>query len=1123
MRRPLEILSALFAMAALTAGGGHLLEQRISGRVVTGDGDLPVGKAMVVLDLRSSEEPVDCSSETNAEGGFEVTGLRDGIYDVLVTHEELVPAHDPLQIDVRGDRDSEPLLLRMKPGIEIRGKVCRSDTGVPLKGVEVTLTPSPPTPGDRFYPGGSRAGTSSADGTFLVRGLKEGNHTVTLAARGYLRRTLPDLPVSVSSPRLDFTLEPGYTLSGKVLDPDDQPVPGARVRVDLRPLSDRHRSQLSETKATTDEKGHYQIEGLAPGYPYRILAAHKGHALGWTGNVEVGPEAESREVHIHLRRGRSVRGRVLDEQGRALPDAQVASRVIPCGDSMSPEVTVLSGVEFSRTTTDERGEYHIRNLAGHCYTVEAEAEGLLPGSLEVRHGDWGSDERSAEDVDLHLRRPREVRGRVLDDRGVPVANVFVKADWQPKHDVTDPDGVFSVGGLAAGQHTLTASREGYQDAVFTTLVPCDDITLTLERSAVVTGRIRVPGQPGRVRVRVRVFGESGRERGTTAWAGDGVGEGRFEVAVAPGKHVVQAEAPGLAPARSPQIIAGPGEHVDSGSLSLLPGSVLRGTLRRRESGRPLQGVTVMCRPRRNLGFSREAATAEDGTFAVDHLPPGEYAVEAQDVWRSRHTPARFGPFAVTGRGDREVSLDTPGGGTLRGVLHVDGRPPAERLSVLKLFLLRDGREAFTGVVDADGTFECGGLSPGSYEVLIRGSRVGLHDFCSAPRQVRLRAGRVTEVSFDEPGPVPVEGHVTRGGRPLAGASIEARELWRGTETRDRHPDFTPAATTTNPAGRYRLALHGGRVHQMRVAETGADGWFEVAVELPERREPFPLDIALGSERLDGQVVEPGTVIPVEDVFVELFTPAEEKRSYLSVLRLRRAFSRTDAKGRFSFKHIHPGMYSVRLAGRTWTHGLVVKDTGSRQLRLELEPELRVEFHLVDPQGYPVEDADGIIRNPFGHFVAALSLDSWGIGSLPDLYAPPGSCEVTVIHPGFAPVRIPIDLDGKPRVYSRVLVQGGSLQVVVVDSSGNPVSRAEVSVLDDAGRQVLDDWIPADDIRGPSPPPGIRTGEQGRLHWSHLQPGEYRIRARKDALHSNEGSVTVVEGKMATIRRVLAAR
>ena len=102
--------------------------------------------------------------------------------------------------------------------------------------------------------------TSGADGSFVLRGLEEGEYSATVSRDGYGHKTASGLAVKAGAENVwpPITIPNGVALSGFVKDSKGQGIPGAQVLAiaigeSIRPLD-----------TTTDPEGRFRVDGLAP-------------------------------------------------------------------------------------------------------------------------------------------------------------------------------------------------------------------------------------------------------------------------------------------------------------------------------------------------------------------------------------------------------------------------------------------------------------------------------------------------------------------------------------------------------------------------------------------------------------------------------------------------------------------------------------------------------------------------------------------------------------------------------------------------------------------------------------------------------------------------------------------
>jgi hypothetical protein len=189
----------------------------------------------------------------------------------------------------------------------------------------------------------------------------------------------------------------------------------------------------------------------------------------------------------------------------------------------------------------------------------------------------------------------------------------------------------------------------------------------------------------------------------------------------------------------------------------------------------------------------------------------------------------------------------------------------------------------------------------------------------------------------------------------------------------------------------------------------------------------------------------------------------------------------------------------------------------------LDEGLTREIRILDQGGLPVDEAGLILRDVEGNLVADPVRDDDGSNWHPDRLSlpplPPGSYEVTVVHPDLAPVRLAVEIDETPRLWTATLTPGGSLEARVASPTGGPRAGATLSVLGPDGRDVFDDRIPAPSVIV-NPLSGPVTPPSGAITLGHLRPGRYRASASAGAVRSPEVAVEILEGKAAQVSLTL---
>jgi RNA polymerase sigma factor (sigma-70 family) len=207
---------------------------------------------------------------------------------------------------------------------------------------------------------------------------------------GYLTHALAmkDEPRKVAAapqPRIDDAIPkpaPGRMfVSGRVLDPKGEPVPGAMIVAHTRSLAlgrpPYFMRQVPIGDARADRSGRFRIDAPRTSSfnhaGFGVVALAPGHGVGW---VQLDPDDDQPTVDIALRPEQVIHGRLFDVQGRPVPDvtlsvssmsrdlpqAPAGARVRSEGVSYGPWNANDFPAWPKPVTTDPEGRFTLRGL-----------------------------------------------------------------------------------------------------------------------------------------------------------------------------------------------------------------------------------------------------------------------------------------------------------------------------------------------------------------------------------------------------------------------------------------------------------------------------------------------------------------------------------------------------------------------------------------------------------------------------------------------------------------------------------------------------------------------------------------------------------------------------------------
>ena len=170
-----------------------------------------------------------------------------------------------------------------------------------------------------------------------------------LVARNPARNLAAAEVVEEETTNLDVELRPALTVAGLVRSPDDSPLAGAQVSVQIK--TGNNFSQLDEHTAAADAHGRWEIKGLPPNAEYLVFARAKGHGKG---QQQVQGDSETNRVELSpfvlKPADRVLAGQVLNENDKPVSGANVN----------------LNGTDQpdGYMTTDSKGRFHFQVCEG---------------------------------------------------------------------------------------------------------------------------------------------------------------------------------------------------------------------------------------------------------------------------------------------------------------------------------------------------------------------------------------------------------------------------------------------------------------------------------------------------------------------------------------------------------------------------------------------------------------------------------------------------------------------------------------------------------------------------------------------------------------------------------------
>lgn len=836
------------------------------------------------------------------DGAFRIRNLAAGrSLNLEAEKTGYAPARKP-GVSLKTGEASAGTTLVLKKGIEARGRVVDAG-GKPVQGAEVRVAPKEAgllgnarvqirmaTLGQNERPDAA----SGADGSFVVRGLAEGEYSATVSRDGYARKTSSGLSVRAGTENVwpPITLQNGVAIAGFVRDTKGQPVPGAQVFGIS--LGDGGRPQLS----TTDVEGRFRVDGLAAEKQILLNVTADGYA-----SAQKNATAPAEDLAVVLKSAGTVRGRVEDgDAKRPVTDFTISLGAPRGGGGFGVIVATRGrGGNPDRSFQSEDGSFVLPEVPPGKWTIRASAAGYRNG--ETSSVDVGEGE-TKEGIVISLRKGGSLAGRVLDPaRGAGLPNASVS--WQAAGETggrgfpgmpggnrggsttTDADGRFHFDGLASGRVTITADHADYLEAS-RDVDPDKDgsVDITLGTGGSISGS--VVGRDGRspaagALVSLDPEGDASMfGGGGDSTRSDGAGRFQFEHLQAGRFRLTAESTAGKAAPR--EIVLSENQRQDGILLAMsAAGARVRGTV----SGLPaakLAGVRVMAN---GQDYNDSAQTDDAGSFTFNDVPAGVVRFSATTSFLAGRSASK-NLEVPEGAGDVPVEIVFEGTSRLSGRVTRGNQP----LSGLFVSASPDpptgGGGRGTSQTDENGQYAIEGLVDGTYQLTVNGQGVGYH--------------KTVPVSGDTNGDVAIPAVTISGlvtdegsGDPIEGATVQA-------ETGRESVSFSMKSAVTDSSGRYELDGVDPGNYQVSARKSGYEQKTQSAAV---GSDPATANFALARGSGLTIVATDGlTGLPMHGLSVLAFS-ASGGVAFQGSISL-------DATGRGEISSLSPGPYSVYL-------------------------------------------------------------------------------------------------------------------------------------------------------------------------------------------------------------------
>jgi hypothetical protein len=373
----------------------------------------------------------------------------------------------PVLLVARPGEVLRDITISLSPAPRYRGLVLSPDGG-PVPGAEVRLLGGA-TGETALFPLADRF-TADARGEFAFAAREgavlEARHPAFSPGRAELDRAacVAGKLVLRLRPRAGEPAAP-EAISGRVLDPDGNPVEGALLEATFLWAPRREESLHADAQAVSDGAGRFALRGLDPGF-YLVAASREGFAPARRGRVRTGTS----DLELRLSPGGRLEGTVRDRRtGRPVAPFTVVVRLRRGPLRLVPAASVA--------VIDPAGRYALSSLPPGPAVVNVVSPSHAPSAdVDVT---IPAPPAGPAIADFDLLPGGRLTGRITErgsGRPLPGASVVIEGALEsptvlPLHSeaLTGPDGRFTLDGLPAQPFSLFASAPGHHARVLSGL------------------------------------------------------------------------------------------------------------------------------------------------------------------------------------------------------------------------------------------------------------------------------------------------------------------------------------------------------------------------------------------------------------------------------------------------------------------------------------------------------------------------------------------------------------------------------------------------------------------------------------------------------------------------------
>jgi uncharacterized GH25 family protein len=541
--------------------------------------------------------------------------------------------------------------------------------------------------------------------------------------------------------------EPTGGIAGIVVDKSHTPVPGVKLSVFkgnalLGGSAFPGARRPIDSVATSGADGSFELKRVPVGQSYVVVGEHDEYARSELNGIRVEKEAVTPNVVLIMSDGAVVTGTVTAKGGGPIAGARVELYYQLDMAFLKPEEHRPFKVVF----TDNAGRFAFTHVSSSSIKVRVSADGFETQSRSVSYA--LEAEPRDQTLAFELNQGHSLPGRVITDRGAPVAGARVEVTSASKDvqssavGISDEGGNFLLDGMGTGTYQLRATCTGFSDKTMPRVdVTAGSLLVEMHTRGAAAGRVvSLAGKPITSyslhlfkHVADREPNSLNDERRFRADDGSFLFDD-----LDPGDYVLEARADDWADTRSePFTIVSGDDPPTQVQIVMTKGGTLRGMIRTAD-GKPAAGAAMSLNENnfQDMPFTQlfrsiapddtrevKVKAGSDGRFKFERITPGTYQV-AGSFEGAAPIVLNDVVIADDSQGENKpLDLVFPRGAVIAGRALGATRLP---LAFCKVQISRKDEENIgfmdVGTTDAAGAFAFRNLREGTYEITVTPER-----------------------------------------------------------------------------------------------------------------------------------------------------------------------------------------------------------------------------------------------------------------------------------------------------------------------------------------------------------------------------------------------------------------